>query len=72
VPTCGGPYRAVTGQLKPTLGGLSMRFLSELWSFLWGRKHFWLTPIVVMIVLFVATLLLSPDSVVPRFVYRIF
>jgi hypothetical protein len=49
-----------------------MSYFSEQRSFLWAHKHIWLTPIVVMIVLFTAALLLSPDSAVPQFIYHIF
>ena len=49
-----------------------MSFLYELWSFLRVRKKFWLTPIILMLLLFGGLVVLSSGSAVAPFIYTLF
>ncbi|MDP9170324.1 MAG: DUF5989 family protein [Acidobacteriota bacterium] len=49
-----------------------MSFLAEFWKFLRVRKKFWLTPLLVMIVLFGAMLILAESSALAPFIYTLF
>ncbi|MFY9625982.1 MAG: DUF5989 family protein [Rhodoplanes sp.] len=49
-----------------------MAFLSELWSFLRARKKFWLTPIILMLLLLGGLVVLSSGSAVAPFIYTLF
>ena len=49
-----------------------MEFVKELARFMWGRKKFWLFPVVLMLVLVGALFVLSQGSVVAPFIYTIF
>ncbi|MEP6717061.1 MAG: DUF5989 family protein [Terriglobia bacterium] len=49
-----------------------MSFLAEFWKFLKVRKKFWLTPLLVMIVLFGAMLILAESSALAPFIYTLF
>jgi hypothetical protein len=46
--------------------------LSTLWDFLRTRKKWWLTPVVVMLVLLGALIVLSESSAVAPFIYALF
>ena len=55
--------------------GLSMSkllILKEFWSFLSERKKWWLTPIVVTLVLLGALIIFSQGSAVAPFIYTLF
>ena len=49
-----------------------MTFLSELWNFLRVRKKFWLTPIILMLLLLGGLVVLSSGSAVAPFIYTLF
>jgi hypothetical protein len=49
-----------------------MAFLSELWNFLRARKKFWLTPIILMLLLLGGLVVLSSGSAVAPFIYTLF
>jgi hypothetical protein len=46
--------------------------LKELWGFLRERKKFWLTPIILVIVILGALIVLSQGSAVAPFIYTLF
>ena len=49
-----------------------MSIFYELWTFLRVRKKFWLTPIVLILLLFGGLLVLSSGSAVAPFIYTLF
>ena len=49
-----------------------MGFVKELARFMWGRKKFWLFPVVLMLTIFGTLLVLSQSSAVAPFIYTIF
>jgi Family of unknown function (DUF5989) len=49
-----------------------MAFLRELWDFLRARKKFWLTPIILMLLLLGGLVVLSSGSAVAPFIYTLF
>ena len=49
-----------------------MSIFYELWSFLRVRKKFWLTPIILILLLFGGLLVLSSGSAVAPFIYTLF
>lgn len=46
-----------------------MTFLVELWDILRTRKKFWLTPIVVLLLILGGVVLLTQGSVFSQFLY---
>ncbi len=46
--------------------------LMEFWEFLKHRKKWWLTPIVIMLVLMGLLIILAEGSAVAPFIYAIF
>jgi hypothetical protein len=50
----------------------TLSLLAEIWMFLRARKKWWLTPIIVMLVLLGALLFLAQGSAVAPFIYAIF
>lgn len=52
------------------MGKLSI--LKEFWDFLKVRKKWWLTPIVVVLVLLGALIVLTEKSAVAPFIYTLF
>jgi len=50
----------------------NMSLMKELWLFMMERKAWWITPIVVLIVLFGALIVLAEGSAVAPFIYTIF
>ena len=46
--------------------------MSELWDFVRVRKKFWLTPVIIVLLLLGALLILSSGSAVAPFIYTIF
>ena len=46
--------------------------LGELWDFLKVRKAWWLTPIIIMLVLVGALIILGQSSAVSPFIYALF
>ena len=49
-----------------------MEFLKELWAFLRARKKLWLTPIIIVMLIFGGLLIFAQGSVVAPFVYTLF
>ena len=49
-----------------------MSFLKEFLAFLRARKKLWLTPLIVLFVLFGALFVLGQGSVVAPFIYTLF
>lgn len=49
-----------------------MSILAELWGFLRSRKKFWLTPVVLMLVVFGGLIILVQGSAVAPFIYTLF
>ncbi len=52
------------------MGRLSM--LRELWDFLKVRKKWWLTPIIIFLLLLGALIFLTSGSTVAPFIYTLF
>jgi len=46
--------------------------ISELWEFLKTRKRYWLTPIVLVLILLSVLILFTEGSSVAPFVYALF
>jgi len=49
-----------------------MSILKELWDFLKVRKRWWLTPIVVMLLLLGLLIIFTESSAVAPFIYTLF
>jgi hypothetical protein len=49
-----------------------MSILKEFWDFLRVRKRYWLTPIIVIMVLLSLLVVLTQSSAVAPFVYPLF
>ncbi len=49
-----------------------MGFIKEFWSFLKVRKKFWLTPIILTVLLIGSLLMLAKGSAVSPFIYTFF
>jgi hypothetical protein len=49
-----------------------MEILKELWEFMKVRKRYWLTPIVIILLLFGILLVFTETSAVAPFVYTLF
>jgi hypothetical protein len=49
-----------------------MEFLTDLWHFLRERKKFWLTPIILTLLLLGLLLAMSTGTAVAPFVYTLF
>ena len=49
-----------------------MSILKEFWDFLRVRKRYWLTPIIVIMVLLGLLIVLTQSSAVAPFVYTLF
>jgi Family of unknown function (DUF5989) len=47
-------------------------FVVELWRFMRVRKKFWLLPIFIVMVLFLALIVLTQGSAVAPFIYALF
>jgi hypothetical protein len=46
--------------------------LAELWSFLRVSKKYWLTPIVLLLIIFGGLIILAQGSAVAPFIYTLF
>jgi hypothetical protein len=46
--------------------------LKDLWAFMRVRKKFWLTPVILVMVLLGALLVLAQGSAVAPFIYTLF
>ena len=46
--------------------------LVDLWAFMRERKKFWLTPVVVVMVLLGAVVVLAQGSAIAPFIYTLF
>jgi len=49
-----------------------LSILAELWQFLKVRKKWWLTPIVIFLILLGALIVLAKGSALAPFIYAIF
>jgi len=49
-----------------------MSILKELWSYMRGRKKFWLAPILIVMFLLGALLILAKTAAVAPFIYTLF
>lgn len=49
-----------------------MSIFYEFWNFLRARKKFWLTPIILILLLFGGLVVLSSGSAVAPFIYTLF
>ena len=49
-----------------------LELLADLWRFMLVRKKYWLTPIIVVMVLLGGLLVLAQGSAVAPFIYTIF
>jgi len=49
-----------------------MEFLKELFMFLRSRKKLWLTPIILVLLVFGGLLVLAQGSVIAPFIYTLF
>ena len=49
-----------------------MSFLKKIWEFLKVKKKYWLFPILLVLLLFGGLIILSQDSVIAPFIYKIF
>ena len=49
-----------------------MEFLKELFMFLRSRKKLWLTPIILVMLVFGGLLVLAQGSVIAPFIYTLF
>lgn len=47
-------------------------FVMELWAFTKERKKFWLLPILVVLLLFESSIVLTQGSAVAPFIYKLF
>lgn len=57
---------------NPTERGRDMSRTGDIWGFLKVRKKWWLTPIIVVLLLLSLVLVLSQGSVLAPFIYAIF
>jgi hypothetical protein len=49
-----------------------MDFLKDLFSFLWQRKAWWITPIILVLLLIGALLIFGGSGSVAPFIYTLF
>ncbi len=49
-----------------------LELLADLWAYMRARRKFWLTPLILVLVLFGALLVFSQGSVLAPFIYTIF
>ncbi len=49
-----------------------LEMLKELWAFMRIRKRYWLTPIILLLILFGMLLIFAETSAVAPFVYTLF
>ena len=49
-----------------------LRVLRDLWRFLKQQKKYWITPIVVVLILFGLLLVFAQSSAVAPFIYTLF
>ena len=49
-----------------------VEFLSDLWDFMRARKKFWLSPIIVVLLLLGVLIVLAEGTAVAPFVYTLF
>jgi hypothetical protein len=49
-----------------------MEFLKDLWGFLRVRKKFWLSPIILVLLLFGILIVLTSGTAIGPFIYTLF
>jgi len=47
-------------------------FLGEMWAFMKERKAWWLTPIIIMLILVAAFIIFGQSSALSPFIYALF
>ncbi|MFH1770956.1 MAG: DUF5989 family protein [archaeon] len=52
--------------------GKNKSLLGELWSFLKVRKAWWLTPVIIMLILVGVLIIFSQSSALSPFIYALF
>jgi hypothetical protein len=49
-----------------------MSIFAELWAFMRARKKYWLTPILLMLLVFGGLIILAQGTAVAPFIYTLF
>ena len=49
-----------------------LEFLSDLWQFMRVRKKFWLSPIIIVLILLSILIVFAEGTVIAPFVYTLF
>jgi hypothetical protein len=49
-----------------------MDFLKDLWNFLKARKKWWLTPLIIVLIILGALVILGGTSAIAPFIYTLF
>jgi hypothetical protein len=49
-----------------------MEFLADLWGFLKSRKKFWLSPLIVVLLVFAGLIVLASGTAIAPFIYTLF
>lgn len=57
---------------KPKRTAKNKSLLGELWDFLKVRKAWWLTPMIIVLILIGALIIFSHSSAVSPFIYALF
>lgn len=59
--------------MKPLRNAMrNIRVIAELLSFFWTNKHWWLVPVLVMLVLLATLIALAQTSAIGPFIYTLF
>ena len=66
------PTDPAAGPKNPTERGYGMSRAGDIWDFMKVRKKWWLTPIIVVLLLLSLVLVLTQGSVIAPFIYAIF
>jgi Family of unknown function (DUF5989) len=49
-----------------------MPIFAELWAFMHARKNYWLTPVLLMLLVFGGLIILAQGTAVAPFIYTLF
>ncbi len=55
-----------------TKGAAMKELLSELWDFVKVRKKYWLTPVIIVLLLLGTLFIISSGSAIAPFIYTLF
>jgi hypothetical protein len=61
-----------SGSSTRNRGKTMLDLLADLWAYMRARKKFWLTPIIVLLVLFGALLVFGQGSALAPLIYTLF